>query len=88
MGSPNIHRLCVEGESFLKSNQKQMKTLIAILSFIFIFMGLFFLLSLIGIIWTNSYRSVLAEQGWFVFYTLFIGWWSAGLCSHEIYEKL
>ncbi len=64
-----------------------MKALTVILVFFFTFFGLFLTFSLAGIIWT-SYLDTIMDKGWFMCYTLFIGWWMAGLVAHEVSEKL
>jgi len=64
-----------------------MKTLLAILFFLGVFMGMFFLLSLIGLLWVDSYKTIISDNGWFMAYTLFIGWWIAMIPTIEITTK-
>lgn len=64
-----------------------MKTLLAILFFLGVFMGMFFLLSLIGLLWVDSYKTIISDNGWFMAYTLFLGWWIAMIPTIEITNK-
>jgi hypothetical protein len=50
-------------------------------------MSLFFLLSTIGMLWVESYLTVIKDGSWFAFYTIFIGWWMGLLCSREYFMK-
>ena len=50
-------------------------------------MGIFFLLSLIGLLWNDSYYTIISTHAWFVTYTIFLGWWLAGLPTREYYMK-
>lgn len=63
-----------------------MKSLIAILIYLGTFMGMFFLLSTIGILWTD-YKSIITSNGWFMGYSLFLGWWIAIFPVREYYVK-
>ena len=63
-----------------------MKSLTCILIYIGSFLGLFFLLSLVGIIWT-SYHDVIATESWWMIYSLFIGWWISIFPTREYYLK-
>ncbi len=53
-----------------------MKFLYLTLVFFIVFIGLFFLLSLVGLIWAN-YHTVINEPNWIGMYTILIGWWIA-----------
>ena len=64
-----------------------MKTIILILIYTGTFMGIFFLLSLIGLLWNDSYYTIISTHAWFVTYTIFLGWWLAGLPTREYYMK-
>ncbi len=50
------------------------------------FMFFFFLLSIIGTIWV-SYYTVISEGGWWMIYSLFLGWWIAIFPAMEYYHK-
>lgn len=64
-----------------------MKTLIVILVYFLTFFGLFLTFSLAGTIWT-SYLDTIMDQGWFMCYLIFLGWWMAGLVAYEVYGQL
>jgi len=63
-----------------------MKSLTAILIYLGTFMGMFFLLSTIGILWTE-YRNVISSDSWFMCYSLFLGWWIPIFPTREYYMK-
>ena len=63
-----------------------MKSLIAILIYVGTFMGMFFLLSTIGTLWTE-YRTVISSDGWFMCYSLLFGWWIPIFPTREYYMK-
>lgn len=64
-----------------------MKSLIAILIFLGTFMGMFFLMSLVGLLWNDSYYAVVSDHTWFMMYFLFFGWWIAMFPTREYYMK-
>jgi len=49
------------------------------------FMGMFLILSSIGMLWSDSYRDILADHTWFMGYTMFFGWWLALFPTREYY---
>lgn len=65
-----------------------MKSLLVILTFTSVFMGMFFLLSTIGLLWIDSYYSVVSDQDWFMAYFIFIGWWVALFPTKEVHDKI
>jgi len=62
-----------------------MKSLIAILIYLGTFMGMFFLLSAIGLLWADNYNAIVSDNGWFMAYAMFFGWWMAILPTREYY---
>jgi len=62
-----------------------MKSLIIILIYTTTFMGMFFLMSLVGLLWNDSYYAVISDHGWFMAYTIFFGWWIAIFPTREYY---
>ena len=50
-------------------------------------MVMFFVISLIGLLWNDSYKSVIQSVDWFKFYSLFIGSWVAFLVAQEYHAK-
>ena len=64
-----------------------MKSLIAIALSTGVFMTMFLTLSLIGVMWGNTYREVLANHTWFFLYSLFIGWWVALIPTIEYVKR-
>jgi len=65
-----------------------MKSLLLMIIFTGIFMGAFFALSAIGLLWCDSYRAIISNTDWFMCYFLFIGWWVAMIPTHELYEQV
>jgi hypothetical protein len=63
-----------------------MKSLIAILIYLGTFMSMFFLFSLIGTLWFN-YTDVISNNGWFMVYSMFFGWWMSIFPTREYYVK-
>ena len=53
-----------------------------------IFMGVFFLLSSIGLLWCDNYHTIISDPNWFMMYTILIGWWVAMIPVHELYEQV
>lgn len=65
-----------------------MKAIKILLMYFLVFMGTFFLLSTIGLLWCDTYTEIIRNPNWFVGYTLLLGWWIALLATHEVYEDL
>ena len=61
-----------------------MKSIYMMLIYVGTFIGLFLLLSLIGLFWA-PYLEVLANNSWFFFYFVCIGWWAAVFPCMEYY---
>jgi len=55
--------------------------------FIAVFAALFFILSLFGTLWTN-YNTVIGDTQWFLFYTIFIGWWTSVIVCEDYYNQV
>lgn len=70
-----------------------MKTFKVILIFILSFFGFYFLLSLIGCMFFDdkgqhyTYEMIIGSQHWFFFYSVFLGWWIAGLIIADYIEN-
>jgi hypothetical protein len=62
-----------------------MKSLIILFIYTFTFMGVFFLMSSIGLLWNDSYYAVVSDHTWFIAYAMFFGWWIALLPTREYY---
>ena len=62
-----------------------MKSIIAILIYVGTFMGMFFLLSSIGLLWADSYYAVVSNNHWFILYSMFFGWWISLFPTREYY---
>jgi hypothetical protein len=63
-----------------------MKTLALFLIYTATWMGVFFLLSLIGLLWNDSYYAVISDHTWFMMYSLFFGWWISIFPAREYYK--
>ncbi len=63
-----------------------MKTLLLILLYIGTFIGVYLLLSVIGVILGYSYTETIRESIWFFNYSLYIGWWISVFPCHEYYK--
>jgi hypothetical protein len=64
-----------------------MRSLLVILIYTGSFMGFFFLFSTIGLLWCDTYTQVVANPNWFMFYTMFLGWWLAMFPAREYYKE-
>lgn len=62
-----------------------MKSLALIMIYTCTFLGMFFFLSSIGLLWNNSYGGIISDPTWFMLYTLFLGWWIAIFPTREYY---
>ena len=62
-----------------------MKTLALLVVYILSFISIFFILSLVGILFTNDYLSIIRNENWAGAYCLFLGWWLAILPAREFY---
>ena len=63
-----------------------MKSIIIMLIYTGTFMTMFFLLSLIGLLWNDSYHAVISDHGWFMAYTILFGWWLSLFPTVEYYK--
>ena len=61
-----------------------MKTLALITIYVLSFICIFYVLSLIGIIF-KPYTQIITNDGWRVTYSFFFGWWLAILPARELY---
>jgi hypothetical protein len=61
-----------------------MKTLALLVIYILSFISIFFILSLVGILFTD-YISVIKSDNWAGAYCLFFGWWMAAFPTREFY---
>lgn len=62
-----------------------MKSLFIIFIYLATFVILFLLMSLIGLLWDDSYRDIISDRNWFMTYCLFFGWWVPIFPSREYY---
>jgi hypothetical protein len=65
-----------------------MKTSVATLVFIIAFFGMYFVLSAFGLAFGLDYSECVSRVDWFIIYSLFIGWWLAGIFAHDVYEDM
>jgi hypothetical protein len=61
-----------------------MKTLALITIYVLSFICIFYIISLIGIIFT-PYTKIITNDGWRTVYTVFFGWWLAIFPAREMY---
>jgi hypothetical protein len=61
-----------------------MKSITLILIYLGTFMGLFFTLSSIGMLW-NNYSRIISDESWFICYTVFLGSWLSIFPTREYY---
>jgi hypothetical protein len=64
-----------------------MKTLALLITYVLSFVCMFYIISLIGIIFT-PYGQIVVNDGWRVVYCMFFGWWLAILPTRELYIQL
>ena len=50
-------------------------------------MAVFLFLSLVGLLWSNTYLEVIQNKGWFMGYSIFIGFWVGIFPAREYYVK-
>ena len=62
-----------------------MKSFIVFLIYVSTWMLGFLTMSLIGLLWADSYRQIISNPNWFMMYSLFIGWWLSILPAREYY---
>lgn len=62
-----------------------MKSLIAILMYITLFLLFYLLISVIGSLF-YPYNEVISDVVWFTFYAVFVGWWLAAIPTYEVYN--
>jgi hypothetical protein len=62
-----------------------MKSINLILIYLGTFMCLFFLFSCIGLLWIDSYHTIISNNGWFMCYSMFFGWWTSIFPAREYY---
>jgi hypothetical protein len=66
-----------------------MKNTVSLVVYVITFIAMYFVLSLFGsIIGGCDYSTVLEERGWFIMYSLFLGWWLALIPANDVYEDL
>ena len=70
-----------------------MKVTKAMLVYLTSFIVGYLLLSAVGCLFFKSdlthytYSECLGTTNWFVIYTLFLGWWTAGIVANDYYES-
>lgn len=63
-----------------------MKSLILLAIYVLVFVCIYMMLSLVGLVFTDmSYVDILRSGGWLWFYSLFFGWWLAFFPAREYY---
>ena len=62
-----------------------MRFIILILTFVAGHMLFFFVLSTIGLLWIHSYKAIISDPGWFVFYSMFFGVWIGFIFARSYY---
>jgi hypothetical protein len=61
-----------------------MKSIILISIYLGAFVMFYLLLSMVGLFF-HPYSVIIQSSGWFMGYTLFIGWWMASFPAREYY---
>lgn len=61
-----------------------MKTLALLVTYVLSFICMFYIISLMGIIFL-PYTKIITNDGWRIVYTVFFGWWLAILPVRELY---
>jgi hypothetical protein len=65
-----------------------MRALAIIGFFLAVFTAGFFILSLFGLLWYDTYTQIIRSPEWFMTYSVFIGWWLALIPTHEVYNDM
>jgi len=63
-----------------------MKSLIVFIIYVSTWMLGFLTLSLVGLLWVDSYHQIISNPNWFMMYSLLIGWWLSILPAREYYS--
>ena len=63
-----------------------MKNTITMVVYIITFFAMYFIISMFGIALGCDYKSVIENEGWFVVYSVFLGWWMAFLTAQDAYN--
>lgn len=61
-----------------------MKSIILVTTYLLSFILFFFIISTIGLLWSNPI-DVYTSKDWFMVYSLFFGWWLAIFPAREYY---
>lgn len=65
-----------------------MKNTVTMVVFMITFIGMYFVLSLIGIAFGCDYKETIQNMNWFVIYSLFFGSWIASIPARDVYELM
>jgi hypothetical protein len=65
-----------------------MKNSLTFVVFTITFFGMYFILSAFGLAFGQQYNECINSLDWFIMYSLFLGWWIAGIFAHDVYLDL
>ena len=65
-----------------------MKNTMSMVVYVITFFAMFFILSMLGMVFGFTYKESLESRNWFVMYSLFLGWWIAMIPAHDTYTLM
>ena len=51
------------------------------------FFAMYFILSMLGMVFGHSYKESIESFNWFVMYSIFLGWWIAMIPAHDTLKE-
>ena len=65
-----------------------MKNTMSMVVYLITFFAMYFILSMLGMVFGFTYKESLESEQWFVMYSLFLGWWIAMIPAHDTYTLM
>ena len=63
-----------------------MKNTASMVVYMITFFGMYFVISMLGMVFGYTYKQSLESVEWFTMYAFFIGWWIAMIPARDTYE--
>ena len=65
-----------------------MKNTVSMVVYLITFFAMFFILSMLGMVFGFTYKESLESEQWFIIYFMFLGWWMALIPAHDTYNLM
>ena len=65
-----------------------MKNTASMVVFMITFFGMYFIISMLGMVFGYTYKQSLESITWFSMYSFFLGWWIASIPARDTYEMM